>query len=326
MRTRLALPLALLFLASTAVAADTAASLDARLRQQKELFAEYWQTNLKLNPLLATAVGDDRYNDQLGDYSLAAIRRRHETNGAFLERIKAISPEGFEEEDRTSHDLFIHNLEENDVDYQLKNFDMPVSAMGGPHTQLADLPRSKRCGSGAAAPCPVPIRQWPAAFSAADKQRLTDAITAAVNQDVLPAYKKFAQFIASDYAPHGRAALSIESLPGGKRRYQAAIHRLTTTNLSPAEIHKIGLGEYDRIVGEMTALAKANGFADLAAFREHIENDPKYKPPSAQQILDDFSRAIAQMRTKLPQLFTLIPSAPVTVEAIPEFQKGAATH
>jgi len=376
MRTRFAIPLALLLLASAAVAADTAASLDARLRQQKELFADYWETNLKLNPTLATAVGDYRYNDQLGDYSLAAIRRRHESNDAFLKRIKAISTEGFDEEERTSHDLFIHNLEENDVDYELKTYEMPVTAQGGPHTQLADLPLSmpfdsvkhyddyvsrlhqiphalakieevlragvrdglvmpkflaekvpaQANGIVAADPFLLPIKKMPASFSAADKQRLTDAITAAVNQDVLPAYKKFAQFIESDYAPHGRAALSIESLPGGKRRYQAAIHRLTTTSLSPAEIHKIGLGEYDRIVGDMTALAKANGFADLAAFREHIENDPKYKPASAQQILDDFEHAIAQMRTKLPQLFTLIPSAPVTVEAIPEFQKGAATH
>jgi uncharacterized protein (DUF885 family) len=376
MRTRLAFSLALLLLASSAPAADTAASLDARLKKQKELFAEYWETTLKLNPTLATAVGDDRYNDKLGDYSLAAIRHRHEINADFLKRMKAISPEGFEEEDRTSHDLFIRNLGENDVDYELKNYEMPVTAQGGPHTQLADLPLSmpfdsvkhyddyvarlhqvpkafaqveevlragvkdglvmpkflaekipaQANGIVAANPFLVPIKKMPASFSAADKQRLTDAITAAVNQDVLPAYKKFAEFIASEYAPHGRAALSIESLPGGKRRYQAAIHRLTTTDLSPAEIHKIGLSEYDRIVGEMTALAKANGFADLAAFREHIENDPKYKPASAQAILDDFEHAIAQMRTKLPQLFTLIPSAPVTVEAIPEFQKAAATH
>jgi uncharacterized protein (DUF885 family) len=89
---------------------------------------------------------------------------------------------------------------------------------------------------------------------------------------------------------------------------------------------KIGLSEFDRIVGEMTALAKANGYPDLASFRQHVENDPKYKPASAQAILDDFDRCIKQMRTKLPQLFTLIPAAPVTVEAIPEFQKAAATH
>ncbi|HEY6139158.1 MAG TPA: DUF885 family protein [Thermoanaerobaculia bacterium] len=376
MRTRLAFALALLLLASAAFAADSAASLDARRKQQNDIFAEYWETTLKLNPTLATSVGDDRYNDKLGDYSIAAIRRRHEINDAFLERMKAISPEGFEEEERTSHDLFIRNLTENDVDYELKTYEMPLGAQGGPHTQLADLPLSmpfdsvkhyddyvarlhqipkalaqveetlragmkdglvmvkflaekvpaQANGIVAADPFLLPIKKMPASFSDADKQRLTDAITAAVNGDVLPAYKKFATFVASEYAPHGRAALSIESLPGGKRRYQAAIHRLTTTDLSPAEIHKIGLSEYDRIVGEMRALAKANGYADLAAFREHIENDPKYKPASAQAILDDFEHAIAQMRTKLPQLFTLIPSAPVTVERIPEFQKAAATH
>ena len=73
-------------------------------------------------------------------------------------------------------------------------------------------------------------------------------------------------------------------------------------------------------------LAKANGYKDLAGFREHIESDPKYKPSSAQAIVDDFDGYIKQMRPKLPQLFNVIPSAPVTVEPIPDFQKAAATH
>jgi uncharacterized protein (DUF885 family) len=166
----------------------------------------------------------------------------------------------------------------------------------------------------------------PASFSDADRKRLSDAITKAVNDEVLPAYKQFAAFITADYIPNGRSELSIESLADGKRRYQAAIRRSTTTSLAPEEIHRIGLSEYDRIVGEMTALAKANGFDDLAAFREHIESDPKYKAASAQAIVDDFDRYIKQMRPKLPQLFGNIPSAPVTVEPIPEFQKAAATH
>ncbi|HEV2719722.1 MAG TPA: DUF885 domain-containing protein, partial [Thermoanaerobaculia bacterium] len=87
MRMRLALPLALLLLATAVAAADE--PVDARLKTQKDLFAEYWETNLKLNPTMATAVGDYRYNDKLGDYSLAGIRRRHEVNDDFLKRIKA---------------------------------------------------------------------------------------------------------------------------------------------------------------------------------------------------------------------------------------------
>jgi uncharacterized protein (DUF885 family) len=356
--------------------AKPADSAEVRLAAQNALFEDFWQMNLKLNPTQATAVGDYRYNDKLGDNSLAAVVRRNEINAVFLTKIKSISADGFSEEDRTSHDLFLRNLQENADDFDLKNYEMPVTAQGGVHTGLADLPNAvpldsvkhyedyiarlhqipkalsqtedvlragvkdhlvivkfvaekipAQCaGIIAANPFLIPLRKMPADFSDADKKRLADAITAAVDTEVLPAYKQFASFIATDYAPNGRATLSIESLPEGKRRYQAAIRRLTTTNLSPAEIHRIGLSEFDRIVGEMTALAKANGYADLASFRDHIESDPKYKPASAQAIVDDFDRYIKQMRPKLPQLFNVIPSAPVTVEAIPEFQKAAATH
>jgi uncharacterized protein (DUF885 family) len=375
MRIRTLTLVAFLLLALSA-SAQNPSSAEKRLAAQNALFEESWQMNLKLAPTLATAVGDYRYNDQLGDNSLAAIARRHEINAGYLAQIKDISPEGFSEEDRTSHDLFLRNLQEGMDDYDLKDYEMPVNAQGGVHTGLADMPNSvpldsvkhyedyiarlhqvpkallqteevmragvkdhlvivkflaekipTQCaGIIAADPFLTPIKKMPATFSEDEKKRLADAITTAVNDNVLPAYKQFAAFVTTEYVPNGRTTLSIESLPDGKRRYQAAIRRLTTTNLPPAEIHRIGLGEVERITGEMTALAKANGYADLASFREHVESDPKYKPASAQAILDDFDRYIKQMRPKLPQLFNNIPSAPVTVEAIPEFQKAAATH
>ena len=364
----------LLFAAS--LHAQTTASAATRLAAQKALFAESWETNLKLSPTLATAVGDYRYNDQLGDHSLAAIVRRHDINAAYLARVKAISPEGFSEEDRTSHDLFVRNLQEDQEDYDLKDYEMPVNAQGGIHTMLADLPLSSpfdsvrqyddyiarlhqipkallqteevmragvkdhltivkflaekipgQCdGIIKANPFLLPLKKFPASFSDADKKRLSDQITTAVNSEVIPAYKQFSGFITAEYVPAGRSTLSIESLPDGKRRYQAAIRRLTTTSLSAAEIHKIGLSEVDRIEAEMAALAKANSYKDLDSFRDHIENDPKYKPSSEQAIVEDFDRYIQQMRPKLSQLFHNVPSAPVTVEAIPDFQKAAATH
>ena len=99
-----------------------ASSIEARRAALNALFEESWQMNLKLSPQLATAVGDYRYNDQLGDNSLAAVARRHEINAGYLARIKAISPEGFSEEERTSHDLFLRNLQEGMDDYDLKNY------------------------------------------------------------------------------------------------------------------------------------------------------------------------------------------------------------
>ena len=172
----------------------------------------------------------------------------------------------------------------------------------------------------------APTKKYPAEISAEDQKRLTQEITAAIEKDVFPAYKAFASFVSTEYAPHGRTTLAITSLPDGEKRYQNDIYARTTTHMTADEIHQLGLREIERIQAEMTVIAKKEGFADLAAFRASLKTNPKYKPTSADQILDDFRHYIAQMEPKLPQLFTLLPKSPVTVEAIPAFQAAAATH
>ncbi len=171
-----------------------------------------------------------------------------------------------------------------------------------------------------------PTKKYPAGISAEDQARLTQEITDAVNGEVLPAYKEFKAFIATEYAPHGRTTLAAVSLPDGKARYQNYIRSRTTTDLSPDEIHKIGLREIDRIEAEMLVIAKKEGFADMASFRAALKTNPKYMATSSAQIVDDFRKYIAQMEPKLPELFTLLPKSPVTVEAIPAYQPGSATH
>jgi len=172
----------------------------------------------------------------------------------------------------------------------------------------------------------LPTKKYPAAISAEDQKRLTQQINDAVDNEVLPAYRNFGEFIRTKYAPEGRTTLAITSLPDGQKRYQNNIYARTTTRMSPDEIHELGLREIDRIEKEMNAIAKKEGFADLAAFRASLKANPKYIPTSSEQILDDFRHYIAQMEPKLPQLFTLLPKSPVTVEAIPAFQSAAATH
>jgi uncharacterized protein (DUF885 family) len=171
-----------------------------------------------------------------------------------------------------------------------------------------------------------PTKKFPASISADDQKRLTREITDAINSDVIPAYKTFAAFLRNEYAPQGRTALSVTSLPDGERRYENDIYARTTTHMTPEEIHKLGLREMNRIEAEMLVIAKKEGFADLASFRASLKTNPKYIPTSAEQILDDFRHYIAQMEPKLPELFTLLPKSPVTVEAIPAFQAAAATH
>lgn len=347
-----------------------------RLAAQNALFEEQYETDLRNFPERATAFGDYRYNDQLNDYSLAGIARRHETDEIFLRRLQAIAATDFPDQDQLSHNLLIRLLEQRIADFNFKEYEMPITTQTGVHTSLADLPLAvpldsvkhyedyisrlhqipralsqttevlragmkdklmpvrfiaekipAQCeGIISADPFLQPTKKYPASISPEDQKRLTKEITDAATGEVLPAYKAFANFTRTEYAPQGRTTLSITSLADGEKRYENDIYARTTTHMSPDEIHRLGLREIDRIEAEMTVIAKKEGFADLASFRASLKDNPKYKPTSAEQILADYRHYIAQMEPKLPELFTLLPKSPVTVEAIPEFQAAAMTH
>jgi uncharacterized protein (DUF885 family) len=172
----------------------------------------------------------------------------------------------------------------------------------------------------------LPTKKYPESIAPEEQPRLTRQITEAIRAEVIPAYQAFAAFLRTEYAPEGRTNLAVSSLPDGQRRYQNNIYGRTTTRMTPDEIHQLGLREIDRIESEMTAIARKEGFSDLAAFRAALKINPKYIPTSSEQILDDYRRYIAQMEPQLAQLFTLLPKSPVTVEPIPVFQSEAATH
>src|SRR5215467_7349050 len=172
----------------------------------------------------------------------------------------------------------------------------------------------------------APTKKYPAEIPAEDQKRLTQQITDTVNKEVLPAYQAFAEFVKTAYAPQGRTTLSVMSLADGEKRYQNDIYARTTVHMTAEQFHELGLREIERIQAEMTAIARKEGFADLAAFRASLTSNPQYVPTSPEQILDDFRRYIAQMDAKLPSLFGVLPKSPVTVEAIPAFQAATATH
>ncbi len=171
----------------------------------------------------------------------------------------------------------------------------------------------------------VPTTKYPASITPDEQKHLTAQITDAINNDVIPAYRAFAAFVATDYAPHGRTSLAVTSLPDGAKRYQNDILGRTTTHLTPEQIHTIGLDEVARITAEMTALAHTAGFANLAAFRASINSDPKWVPTSAEQILDDYRHYIAQMQPESFRLFTVIPGSPGR-RSYPRLQAADSTH
>jgi len=149
-------------------------------------------------------------------------------------------------------------------------------------------------------------------------------LIAAVRDDVLPAYAKFGKFVREEYAPHGRKEDGIWALPNGKERYAIAVKRTTTTNLTPEEIHQLGLREVARDEQEMTAIAKRLGFDSLAALRDSIEKNPELKAKSREQILDLYRKDIDAMYEKLPMLFGNLPAAKVDVRSVEAFREKSA--
>jgi uncharacterized protein (DUF885 family) len=351
-------------------------SVSGRLAAQNALFKEQYEDDMRASPESETARGDYRDNAKLDDYSMAASAKQNAADRGYRAKFTAISTEGFPEQDRISHDLLLHVLDNRIADYELKTYEMPVSQMQGIHNSLADLPNSvpldtvqhyedyiarlhqiprafeqtievlrqgekdglmpvrilleqipAQCeGTIAENPFLAPTKKFPASIPEEAQKRLTEAIVQVLNSEVLPAYRRFAEFIAKDYAPHGRTTIGLNSLPDGGRRYQQAIREQTTTDMSPAEIHALGLREVARIHGLLTNLAIKAGYKDLSGFRAALNNDPKYIPKSADQIVEDFRRYVGQMQPRLPELFGVFPKTPLTVEAAPPSQPNNPTH
>jgi uncharacterized protein (DUF885 family) len=175
-----------------------------------------------------------------------------------------------------------------------------------------------------------PVANIPESVPAKDRQRLKQAILIAVDQQVRPAYRKLADFVAKDYAPRGRLQEGIWSLPDGVARYRFAIHTQTTTDLDPKRIHQIGLDEVKRIEGEMTAIAHQLGYASLPAFRAAMEKDRTRYATSREQILNGYRQYIAGMQPELPKLFGHLPTTALYVQAVETYREkdapGAEYH
>jgi uncharacterized protein (DUF885 family) len=169
-----------------------------------------------------------------------------------------------------------------------------------------------------------PLKHFPKRVSAADQARLKQAILAAIDQQVRPAYARLGDFVAKDYAPHGRSQPGVWQLPHGDAIYRFLVRQTTTTDKSPAEIHAIGLAEVKRIEGEMTAIAKAQGYKDLAGFRAALETNPKVHATSREDILERYRGYLAQMKPQLPKLFGLLPKTDVVVMPVEPFREKEA--
>ena len=168
------------------------------------------------------------------------------------------------------------------------------------------------------------LKKMPPSIPEAERERLRKEATAAFENDFRPAWRKALDYMQTTYAAHVRAGVGISTLPNGREDYQILIRRLTTTNETPEEIHKIGLAEVDRIEGEMLAIARQTGFQGTVSELEvKLANDPEQKFHSKEEMLIYCRNAAKIIEPNLPNQFNHIPLLLYGVRAIPEDREAA---
>jgi len=118
-----------------------------------------------------------------------------------------------------------------------------------------------------------PAKNVPNRIAAADRARVVESYRAAVSGELIPAYRRLAEFLKTEYSPHARENPGLAAIPGGREMYLYLVKSETTTDLSPEAIHALGLEEIARIETEMEAVKRAAGFpGSLDAFRPIFED------------------------------------------------------
>jgi uncharacterized protein (DUF885 family) len=173
----------------------------------------------------------------------------------------------------------------------------------------------------------TPVKNFPAGIVAADKKKLAAGYRGTIAGKLNPALKRLADFIEHDYLPACRTSTGWSALPQGMDWYLARVASQTTTNLQPEQIHQTGLKEVARIQGEYARIGPQMGYNGPAAgLPTWVSAQAKYKPfKTDQEVIDVYRKLDAQLKTKLPALFSLRPKTPLDLRLEPELSRATAS-
>ena len=172
----------------------------------------------------------------------------------------------------------------------------------------------------------APIRNLPDSFSEADRERLTAAYTDAIENKLLPAYARMANFMRDDYISAARESVGMYDLPNGPAWYAHNVRTITTTDLTPEEIHQIGLDEVARIHDEMRGVMQAIGFeGTLEEFFEYVYSEPSFFFEEPEQLIQAYRDMAADIEMRAQDMFELFPQTPFEVRRVEPFREKSAS-
>ncbi|MCI0607200.1 DUF885 domain-containing protein [bacterium] len=343
-------------------------------------FEEEWEYGIKRNPLYATILGDLRYNDQLPDVSLEAVKQEQAHDLEVLKKLQAIDRSKLSETNQLNYDLYLLNLKQSVEGHRFPDYVVMINQMGGIQQQAPDavtqlpfknvkhyedyitrlnkfpvmmdqtIDRMKEGLKMKVTPPKItlravadqikahvvdqveksafnePFQKFPEEISKADQDRLRTQGKQAIQTKVVPAYQKLHEFWTKEYFPNTRETIGISSLPDGKEWYAYLARTSTTTDLTPQQIHEIGLREVARIRSEMDKVITETGFkGSFDEFLHFLRSDPRFFYTKPEELLTGYRDICKRIDAELPKLFGKLPRTPYGVREIPEYSAPSQT-
>jgi uncharacterized protein (DUF885 family) len=368
--------------------AGVAATKEAVARNESQklaaLFDEYFEEQLQLNPLLATSIGDPRYNDRyVVSIAPEVIARAQQLERDYLARLLALDRARLTPQEQLSYDVFRTSREREiegfrfpghllplnqfystpnlfaqlgsgngmqpfktvqDYDNFLKRIDGLVQWVDQAIVNMRlgvergyTLPRilAERTLPQLAAHIVTkaedslywgPIRNLPVEFPAAERERLTQAYREAIETKVVPSYRKLHDYLRDEYVPRCRTTAGMGGLPDGEAWYAYNVRRITTTDYTPEQIHRIGFDEVARIHREMEDVMRRVGFkGSREEFSRYLSTDPKFFFDRREDLISGYVAIKDRVNPQLPKLFEVLPRADYEVRAVEPFREKSAS-
>ncbi len=165
-----------------------------------------------------------------------------------------------------------------------------------------------------------PFVDFPDTISQNDRERLSAAARAAITESVVPGYIKFRDFMKQEYVPATRGSIGASAMPNGRELYRHRVRKYTTLDITPEEVHQIGLDEVKRIRAEMDQVIRETGFdGNFQQFVEFLRTDPQFYVETPEQLMKETAYVLKRMDGQLPRLFKTLPRSQYGIREIPAY-------
>jgi uncharacterized protein (DUF885 family) len=167
--------------------------------------------------------------------------------------------------------------------------------------------------------------EFPAEIPEKVRKRLRREAEQVLVADVYPAYRRLLEYLEQTYLPGARETLGQSAMPNGKKWYAYNARYYTTTNLTPKEIHEIGLAEVERIRGEMEETIRSLEFdGGFEEFAEFLRTDPQFYFDSQEDLITAYQAICKRADPELVRLFGRLPRLPYGVKPVPDYMSKSA--